>query len=595
MVCPQCGAACPDDATICTACGTALTPVIEEATAPATPESDVPSTTEVLPEMTPAAPPLKSPKRWVVPTSISLCLVLLATMGYALVLRFFPPTAPISALIPEECPVFATADGPWWWQSTQDIRTSPKVKTALQDAEKEMGLSVDKDVMPWVGRVGIAVFDMERNEPQMIVFAEVRNRTEFLKHYPQLQKSMAKGTKTAWTEKKYKGVTIRFARMDSGSTRVVSAGQVGGWLVVGIGENSIERAIDAWKGDTPSLQKNKAWVKAQGQLPKQQRLFIGMTGRGLLKLVGRNNPMAQTQLMTTDAANYQMATVMTDDADGLRFESISVANSDKLRARMKALAAKVKPVQGDIISQLPEGTVIAGILSNPNAWWELSKQGMIDSMQDPTRRMMMTQQMAMLKPFEEVLGTCTGEFGFSLQWRKQDGFGFALLGETESAANAKGAAEKLNAALVAHKVVAQKANGFYKIALPMPPSKNFKLMPCWTAKDAWLKFSSYPTWITKQPKSAPLQLPTEARGAMSVTLVNLQFLPDFLTQLEQEHAGNPATFDKIRTLHLETLQLVAYSTMAEDGATSHSVCELKHWDWRKAVAALPEMMEKSGQ
>ena len=517
---------------------------------------------------------------------LALCLVLLALCVGALAQQAAPASAPLSKVLPGDTAFVVTGDAGWWWGNFATVRAMPTVKTGLAGAEALLGMSLDKDLLPCIGQVGFGFLDLKDMSPNMLLVLEIRDQAAFAKVLPSLQSHIEMLTGQKWTATSYAGVSLRYANFGEGAPSV-AWGQYGGWLVIGVGQGTVRRGIDAWKGTAPALADNAAWMKSLAQLPAKPLVFFGMNGTAYAKfmktLMATMPTMPGVTPTTFPTALYDgliAAGTLTESEKGLRIEAVGSVGP-ALLPQYQALKHGLIPIDGKALAQLPAGTFAALLLANPGKWVAM-EQGMLQTTLDAGMMKQLADMLQIspelqkqLTPALALLGNLSGQFGLAGTWTLDGGFGLVAVGETPTAEKASALTGLVTDLLkkVVPQYPVQVKDGVASLPV-IPLADTLNLNACWTAQDVWFKCASDPRWLGGAAQPI-LQLPAEAAGADTVFLADLGFLTPLLAQ-EEVRNGKSAWVDALRGMKLDKIQIAGYSTISDDGASMHEVANVNN-------------------
>jgi hypothetical protein len=572
MLCPKCGQENAADATVCVACGEALQADTAQEAEEVTPsEPTEPTPSERAPR----------PRRVLLYAGIAAVVILLAVVVCLLLLQ---PKS-LYSLVPADSRGLIMIDVPRLWSATEETRQLSEVRTAMGDADRLFGLSLEKDVAPCIGEIGIVATEIGPREPKMAVLVRIRNWTQALRCAKRAQSKS--GLK--WSEDSYHGVSLmrgKSREQSYGPPETITTARLGAWFVVGVGDGVAEKVIDVAQGRAQSIQKDPAWSKALANLPAKPIALFGTDSQSLMfpgTLYGGPQVMS-------DLSKCMFVCALTEKPDELRLDMVNIPKSDRLRQVYKDLKSKTKGLSGKALSQLPDGTIAAMLFSNPGAYFDMAKQVFTESA-EPSQRKYVDKSFQEMAPLEELLKRCTGEFGMAFTWKAGEGFGFTALGETESNGSSRQGARDIRS-FVEHEIgqsVAE-SNGLFTLAMGEMRTGEFKVLPCWRTKDQWLAFSTHPDWL--RGSTSKLSLSGEARGADSAMVADLSLLPSMLREVEATmppsytHPESRIPIDMLRDMDLEKANLVMWGSVDRDGASANSTFLLRGWNWRKGLKTI---------
>lgn len=536
--------------------------------------------------------------------AVLLAFVLLAGLALVASARADQPApvATIDKLLPADTAITVSAETAGLTEGLARLQAVPKVKTALESFEQTLGFSLAHDVLPWAGQLDFALLDMKADNPRMLLLLEIRDPVAFQQALPLLQTQLERLSGRKWSDVSYEGIDLRYAT--TGGDLSVAWGQVGGWLAIGIGDGAIRKGIDAWMGKTPTLAENAAWAKCTAAFPPQGKLLWSLNGDALAKIIA-DSP---TGKMFNAAAlqGITMVASKVETADTARFDVTCAITSAERQQQLRALKAALTPVDGTASAQLPPGAFAAMFSSNPAKYADYYKQQWLSAFTtDPATKEQLEAGFAFAQPLLQILAACSGPSAAAACWTPEQGFGLALVNETPSAAQASTLVTLLSAfaKTIGHMSVTV-TDGVSSLPEKTGDNDGLRLQVCWTAKDAWIKCATAPAWLAG---SAGMQLPPESLGADGVFVANLRFLASLREQLETRmlvddmasigerspqmtpaHAGVLA-ITALRLLGLDKMQMVGYSRIADDGASTHAVLEVSHVQGMGSVLSMAPM------
>ena len=215
-------------------------------------------------------------------------LTLPGSSGYA------AQEASLYSFIPLESPVTFAVDVPMVWQSTADFRKTPTVDNELQAIEKGLGLSFEKDILPWAGQAACTLTDFRQDGPGWALLLHIRDPERMIapaRLATLIQKVLPSGEQTKWLALEYKGVGIWRTQLTQGTSVLkVATATVDGWLVIAVGDGVIKKIIDARNGSSQSLEKHPLFTRAMGGLPTGAIGQVCVNGQGILAQIQKKQP-----------------------------------------------------------------------------------------------------------------------------------------------------------------------------------------------------------------------------------------------------------------------------------------------------------------
>jgi hypothetical protein len=541
---------------------------------------------------------------------LALLIVVAAIIG-VIYLRRSAPVVPIETLIPEAAGMVGVSDTNWWWNATAEIRESAEVRKAMEQSEKQFGISFEKDVVPWMGEMGVVSLGMASNGPQFAILGQVKDEAAFRRFVDKAQETATREGHVKWTEVDYHGVKLQQTEFNgpprrgsfggSYPTKInLEVGLLGRWFVVGVGEDSAEKIIDTWQHRAKSINQSPKWQTALAELRKMPGTrvgWLGYEGQSYFESLMGGNPMAAKMVKTPGAAKLTTVCALFEESNELKMEAVSVPNDDMARA-IYTKFAQSKPVAGKCLSELPDGTFTAVVsMVSWDKCIEFLKQMVLDMSSDAQMNSFVENMCMQVQPVLDALTSFTGESAVALTWKDGVGFGGVLIGETSGSEQAKATAGDLQsfAQMIGAQVKVDK--GLVKLPQAKRDSKNLNLMLCWGTKDQWLKFGSHPNWLTSKPSKTKLQIPAEAKDAVIVGIGDFSFLPLVLKWAKSEcptKSGRDGV-DVLNQLGLNKAQWAFWAQIDNETGAIRSTAVLRNWEWRKAVKPIMDFGTKQGK
>lgn len=303
--------------------------------------------------------------------------------------------------------------------------------------KSEQNIDVEKDVLPWVGNVMMALIPVKNSEPQPLMVVGIKDKLAAL-NFANKMKEEAKST---IKEQDYKGVKVLENTKDASFLAVLEH-----HLVMTQDRKTIELAIDTSKG-APSLKSKAAAVKdvfdgfenpvAQVYIPDYGALFQQFAKASDTPVP----PQFVNQLNQVESVVFGMGT----NAKGLEIRAITKMNPD-------APQWAYKPMPGKVIAEFPDNTMALVSGGDINQSWttsaeQLSKIPEFRQTLEQTRKQL--RQFTQLDLDKDILGWMDGEFALGLIPSQEGmladlGFGGALLFETSDRTTAEKTFGKLD-------------------------------------------------------------------------------------------------------------------------------------------------------
>jgi len=512
-------------------------------------------------------------------------------------------TAPaLPALIPQNSLMVASVDVGWLWDTTASIRKAAKVNDAIEKAEAKTHISIEDDIKPWAGQIAVAVLDVKKSSASVLVYAQIRDQLKFMATIAKLQAAWQNppadakpGSTPKFTTRDYHGITVFDGTPLGKADEAPSFAILDGWAIAGLGKGTIEHALDVSQGRSPSIAADPAMSQIIAKLPATANAWGVMNLKGVMDSAPGDAKMPpNVPGFLAEAARNDMGVAFTDEGKGMRFDIVAAPQTAKGRAIYAKMAKNLPGVSGAILTKAPD-SVLAIMFTSPAYYWNLFVSSMLDTAGSPAERKQMQKGLSTSgAPFVSTLPYFHKDAGLVITWRKDRGYGLALLAQGDSHAAALHAATTVVKALKQTGIPLQRGGNSWAAAIPgldmmVPPTMPFKLAPFISAKDDWLVIGSNPTWLSST--STPnLQMPPNSDGSPIVETVSMQWLPSLLDLIQQQAPADDTDvkqgLDLVRSLHLETATASAYYHMDPTGANSAGTAEVTNWDWHAAIDAV---------
>jgi len=173
-----------------------------------------------------------------------------------------------------------------------------------------------------------------------------------------------------------------------------------------------------------------------------------------------------------------------------------------------------------------------------------------------------------------MINSITGACAIAGCWKKDQGFGLVVVGETPAATNAARLVTLVSTLVkTAPRNLITVQDGVASLPAETPTNPLFPQQWSWTAKDNWFKLASAPALISGVGL-AHAKLPQQALGADGAFMADLGFFGALLDKLEADY-GKLEVIDGLRSLGLDQLKIIGYARIANDGSSLHGVLEMQ--------------------
>jgi hypothetical protein len=504
--------------------------------------------------------------------------------------------APMDALVPEYAAAFGSGDARHVWDITSELRDSPEAKDGIRRMEKELGISVANDVLPWAGRAGAALLSWDpksSHAPNVALFVEVRNPVQYYRTMTRLRTRLEHAATPYWKSTVYDGVPLRYGYLRAPHGRVpVSTAWLRGWMVVGVGNGTTKRIVDTWHGRKRSLATNAAWASALSAVPEDGLLRYGLN-TGLLYR-GAGLPGVPTELL--DRAQSVTAAVMTDTPDGIRMDAASMPTSPASRAYWQKAARELPPVSANLMDRLPDDTFVAAATGNPGVWWDLYEPmfarmfGEAGSSGNGGMKAVPHSAAIVkgMKPVGDIIHRFEGGIAIGAAYNPTNGWGFVGVGDCATPESAHSAAEAIADMVESHHGKVEIGENGASYSLQGADAQS-RLAPAWGTNGAYLTFASTRPWLASPEIAGGAAMPADSDGAQLVARGNFRFVTALMDQVagfgKAPEGAKEAVTNGFSKSRLAEARWVSWSRISPNG-TSKGVFELTGWPWREVLRSL---------
>lgn len=444
---------------------------------------------------------------------------------------FAADTASLYSFIPLDSPGMASFDVPAVWNATADLRKNEMVSAGIQAFQEGLELSVEEDLLPWVGQTAVAVTDVRPQDPGIAVFMQIREPGKMItspRLTTLLQTILQSGEQTKWIEQDIKGVPIRRTEIPQGkSVLKVATATLDGWLVITFGDGVIRKVIDARNGSIQSLESHPLYKRATGTLPAGALGELCLNGQGLLAQMQKYDPPSAARYEDSELGKFFVAGAVTYPNNNMQFDANYCTLSLTTQTMLKTISADAGAISGESLNQLPEGAFATLLINKPDVWLGAVEKMVLDSSSHDSRDMM-EAGMTEFNTVRDVLKRFNGELAVGGAWRDGKGFGMTVAGQTGTDADAAATVEALNGIMEKIEMPIEKKDDLYTLPFTAGESEIFPTLVCWKANTQWLRGASHPDWLAPKNGQPALQMPENAKNANLALFGDYSFLPAFL-------------------------------------------------------------------
>lgn len=563
MNCEKCGEMNVDSAPLCARCGEPFA---------------------VIQESSPIPPPINSRRR-VRPVRIGILVALLLVIvtGGVGAYQYWLGVPILETLIPANSVGYGCSDARWLFDNTVDIREEPKVAQGIAEAEKQLGISLDKDIIPWAGNVAVAVLDAGDSRFNAAVYIQVKDQRRFQATVQRLRTMAEERSGITWGTASYKGVEIRTTDVDVGMNTPlkVSSFWTKGWIVIALGDTAANRVIDTWQKTTPSLAQDARWAKALNHLPSTRISWFGIDTRAIHSIqapgIAQLEMLPRTGLITVAATS--------SNPTGFRVDSYVMPTSPESTAAMRNIAGKIKPLTGNLYARLPDGTFTTIMVSGTPALADYFKKSVIESADKPEQRDAIRKAISEIDGLQSAIHRIKGDTGAAASWQPGKGFGVTVIADMGSPASAVQASTEL-AAFVAKKgaKLTRVAPNRFAINGPAGDDKYFRISPVWETSGRYITMATNPVWLKPGTSVHRLQMPVEAKGACMLSQGDFRPMTSIVADLTQSAQPRDAAMINgiAEDTRLASARWAVWSSNNADGST-RGVAYISNWQWHEAM------------
>jgi len=479
-----------------------------------------------------------------------LAVALIAASSFA-VFAVLQPPPDITQLVPGDVSMVGSADLNWMYTNTAGIRSTPEVTGFFKQIDTQFGLSMDTDIAPWLGRLVVAKIAGKQSTQQIVGFAEIRDPSVFASSLVKLKTSPAVtgGFKTDALVIDGHGVT-EFYKPGQEQSKV-SLTVYKNWLVVGVGDGTIEHVFQVWDGKSQSLSENPAY----SQILKKMYVAhsIGWVAGDTSGIV--NGPAGGAAAIARPYAEGAAGLALFD-------EGLSLKN-------------------------VPSNASGALVMTAPGHWMQTIFDEFHTTAQagNPQPGAPPTD---LIPQFEKIASPLTGEAVLSGIY--SDGqAGATLNATTQSSGAARTAAINIAQVLTKMGVQIGHADDQWTIAEQAnAPSTEFK--PAMRTQDNYLQLATNPKWLTEPEGQSGLVMPADAAGSCLLVLVSFKDI-DLLLNHGLNGAAQPGASTApaiFKRNSLEKASLAAWMTIDPTGQYVTATMRLSNLDWKTTINQLIE-------
>ena len=462
--------------------------------------------------------------------TFAMLLVLFGLRGYA------AQEAAVNSFVPLNSPVTASIDVPGVWKATAKLRAHPMISQGIGMAEAGLDLSIERDLLSWLGQASVALTSVDNGGPKIALFFQIRDAEHMLpadRLERLVQQMLPGGSKAKWQDVTYRNIKIR--RIEVGeyprATKIAMATQ-DGWLTLAIGDGVIRQVLDTHAGATPSLATHPLFTKATAGLPEGALGQICVNGQAIVAQMRASSPEAADMMQNTEVNHFFVAGALSTTADNLQLDVNYCTSNPKTVATLKQLRTEAGVVSGASLAQIPKGAFATVLIAKPDAWVGAVEQIMLDSCPTDEYRDDMRKGMAEFDGVRGLLKHITGEVGVTGIWQEGDGFGITVAGQTGAAGDADATSTAMSELFKKMEVETKINNGVTTLPETASDMHLFKMLLCWTTSKEWLLGASHPAWLGKAVEKPTYVLPASAKNASLAACGDLSFLPSMLKAMD---------------------------------------------------------------
>jgi len=344
-----------------------------------------------------------------------------------------------------------------------DIKDTTTLQNELDKTmQEQLGVSVSQDVIPWVGQyAGIGITDVTYDtvgtlqNPKYLLAIETRDKNAADAFLVKLRDQLTQKTGLTFAETDYKGAHIYSAQTTNAPEQTVFT-RSGSIVMIGTGENTLQRAIDAQKGK--SLADTSDFNNMVKQLPANRLATIYLTGEQVQSLLKQMNTSAvapSIQGITNLGFREIMVTLSVVDA-GMQLDSVVAYDATKLTDAQKEVF-KYTGTKPKTDSIFPNDTLLFISGQRLDLAWNANREMLNQALgaADLNEALKMLEKEININIETDLIQYLNGEIAFGL-FSSSDGLlpetakinlGFSLLAETNNTVALGTTLEKLNTAL----------------------------------------------------------------------------------------------------------------------------------------------------
>ncbi|MFN7717011.1 MAG: DUF3352 domain-containing protein [Pseudanabaenaceae cyanobacterium] len=371
----------------------------------------------------------------------------------------------LASAIPQEAQVvmaFNTTSEPWQklgqfgTPSSQKLLGESLDKSPFNAILKQSKMEFTKDVQPWLDGMVVSALVSDplqpANVPATMVIAATKDRGKSETFLNQYRGALTQqGAK--FTPQQYKDVTYYESPTRDPNSKVITADLGGRFVVIATTPAVMQRTIDTYRGEAPSLAKKPAFASVfTNPAPSQiaePLMQVYLDGEVALAFLGAQAQINLGEPMITQSRQVLDAITVTagTQKEGLRFEVTTYLKAN-------ATANPSTNTEAKIISKLPQETFLLISGNNLNQSWQSLNGQAKGNASSGTVLEQLRQNVKSVTKLDlesEVLSWMTGEFAIAAIPNNQgvlanSGFGLVAILQAKDTNAAESAFKKIDTA-----------------------------------------------------------------------------------------------------------------------------------------------------
>ena len=480
-------------------------------------------------------------------------------------------------------------DARWLWDAASAIRSEARYKGQISEAEAVLNISIESDVLPWMGRTYVAFLPgaTPTAPPTYVVVAEIRDNTEYATDVARMKANLAERPHVTVTAPvKVDGADVIHVKGPSATGPMLTIAARGGWVIASTDGYAVRKLLDTAVGKAHNIGMKTTFADALTTAESTQGSICGVVDNDPVTGPFKSLFAGGSASVKSPAKLSHTITAFTvvDKETSLRIDTTNYVLDQATRSLMDRLRAAVTPITGESLAHVPDESVASFLFSSPNKYLSFEKE-LLDKV-DTSKAGVTFDPFTMLTPYYNLLANFTGEVNTSVVWHNGQ-FGVFISCQTSNPDAAQSSLTNFTNLFAKMQPAPQQSGGIYTLSVPSPLPM-MPLSPSFRTNDEYFQFSTAKQWFDLSEGAPELSFPNEATGSTAVGLGSFRFLDQVLPMLAKIKPGDHDLADFIsglEAMHIADGTWATWSKMEVGGDVSTSSFVLDSVDW-KSLAKL---------